>query len=161
MKTTTEAINQIAAKTQPDYDAFWNVFVNHVGGYYHYEHPETMQRVGDLIEDWINKTATVPPVTVHTILNEYDGSWYHSVSVIYLNGVLNGVFEKRYKYDDKLAWRNEIASMETISAMLDMFKEAVKWATTQSEEDEQWLEKCLIDFGLELTTKSKTNKAET
>lgn len=142
MQTKTEIINQITAKKQPDYEAFWLIFVHCVQNYMYYEHPETKQLGEKLIQDWIKKTAITSPVTVYEIYNEYStGSWYYSEHAIYLNGVLNGVFVQRYKSDDKLMWRNEIAGMETIQAMFDMFKESVKYAT--SKEDvvgEEWLD---------------------
>jgi len=33
MQTKTEIINQIAAKKQPDYDAFWRIFIHCVQSY--------------------------------------------------------------------------------------------------------------------------------
>ena len=146
MQTKTEIINQIAAKKQPDYNAFWRIFIHCVQNYMYYEHLETKQDGENLIQDWIKKTAITPTVTVYEIYNEYSGSWYHSEYAIYLNGVLNGVFVHRYKSDDTLMWRNEIAGMETIYAMFSMFRESVKYATSSLEVvDEEWLDEYECD----------------
>ena len=138
--TKTELIREITEKNGADYEVWWYVFTIAVPEYMYYRHPTTGKNASELIETWLKETSTTPAVTVHEISNEYDGSWYHSRYAVYLNGVLNGVLIQRYKYDDEMHWRNEVAGIETLYAMFTMFREAVKHAVPQStDEGEEWL----------------------